>query len=123
MEEHSSGAGNSEYGKGLDCQYFSPISTVEPSFTNGSCNSDTKTSITLNGKGTKSVNSLLFFCSLLCYISYMVLNFGCKTCENHRWEGINHETIQPIIYKVEEEISPRSIDDPFSLIKSNYLQK
>ncbi|KAM7478438.1 hypothetical protein LguiA_026651 [Lonicera macranthoides] len=49
MEEHSSGARNSEYEKGLECQYFSPISIVEPAFTDGSCNSDAKTSITLIG--------------------------------------------------------------------------
>lgn len=58
MEEHRSVTSNSEYGKGLDCQYLSPISIGESYFTHESCNStDTKTSVIFTGKGTKSVNS------------------------------------------------------------------
>ncbi|KAI8025860.1 hypothetical protein LOK49_LG02G03280 [Camellia lanceoleosa] len=49
-KEHNSSSNNSGRGKELDCQYPSPVSSLEPSSSGGSCcSSDSKTSSITNG--------------------------------------------------------------------------
>ncbi|XP_028081632.1 uncharacterized protein LOC114283028 isoform X1 [Camellia sinensis] len=53
LEGHSSSSNNSGRGKELDCQYPSPVSSLEPSSSGGSCcSSDSKTSSITNGKSS-----------------------------------------------------------------------